>query len=66
MSNDPLPTYQYLVTYAQSGGESVVGVKASYFQQDGKLVMFKDAAHGTVFAVHADAMICTSRQDVLG
>jgi hypothetical protein len=66
MTNDLLPTFRFLVTYAQSGGESVVGVNASYFQQDGKFVLFKDPFHNVVFAVHTDAMLCAVREGVLG
>jgi len=63
MSDAPLPMFRYVVTYAQSGGEAIVPIQASYVQQGDKLITFKDSAHSVVLAVNADALISALRED---
>jgi hypothetical protein len=57
-----MPTFRYTVTYADSSGTAYVGVNACYLQEEGKLVVFKDASHAIVFAVNAAALVAVQRE----
>lgn len=59
-----LDTYTYAVEYLSAGTAiTIAEVEASYVQEDGSLVVFKNASHAIVFAVNRQSFITTTRLD---
>jgi hypothetical protein len=64
MTDKPVRTYNFLVTYVDSPGSTCVTARAAYMQEEGRFVAFKDASGGVVLAVNADAVIAVQRDEV--
>jgi hypothetical protein len=61
-----LPMYRYTVQYGNgSEGGAVASVEASYIQEEGSLLMFKDANHAVVFAVMLHALGAVQREGLV-
>lgn len=59
-----IPTYEYRVEYASGESVKIISVQAAYLTEEGRLVLFKDAGHSTVFAVAAGMLLSVERRDV--
>jgi len=65
MTEKQMPTFRYAVVYLNGSTDATAYVKASYLQEEGSLVLFKDAFHSVVFAVNAHALIVAQCEGVV-
>lgn len=65
MTEKPMPTFSFLVTYAETNTSTTVSVNACYMQEEGRFVAFKDATGSVMLAVNADAVIAVERQGLV-
>jgi hypothetical protein len=64
MSKDPhMRPYEFVVeTMADASGAEGHAIRACYFKDDERFVMFKNAFHETVFAVRTDLVTSIERR----
>lgn len=64
MAERHIPTFEYWVEYMCGDKISLIGVVASYLQEEGRLIVFKDAGHSVVFAVAGNMLLSVTRKPV--